>query len=431
MRNVIFILLLFLIGGNSYAAPVSLRVPSNVGRTASGGWAASNSSVFSNGSFGANFITEVEGTSITFPQTMRTAANAASFITPLLIPGPAGLLTSAVLSWVGQYGLNYVNDKWMAQGSTAGGTSTPPVDTTQVAWTANDGKDPCGRSTGSGFTGCNFNDATQQNINSATWGYNGWGMVIDYYDAYDSVNRRLRVHIHSTIVNPGWHTYVDDYFIPSGSPAAPNNPATQSDWDRVNNSTTPIPDAALNDLAKGGVAIPLSPSVDMTPKTVPLGVPVQDAITKNYYQDRAQVTPTDANDPTKADLQVVKQQTDAAGNPVTDPNTGNAAAPAKADDPCAEHPNRVGCLEKDSVATPDITQQAKTVTITPDSGWGADTAACPADVNLNLKAPGASGVALSWAPTCQFVDKLRPVILGLAWVTAVMLAIGIARKGGA
>jgi hypothetical protein len=214
-----------------------------------------------------------------------------------------------------------------------------------------------------------------------------------------------------------------------GGPAAEElRPATETDWNAVSAGTTP--DWVYSWLANKGIGLPLNPAVDPATQTVPLSDPYVDPVTGKRYKDVAYVTPSPSSPTKTADLQVAKQEVDADGNPIADPNNpGQAKPPEETDDPCLAHPERIGCMEKGEIpAEPDLEGSEKTITITPDSGWGADTAACPADLTATLRQGGVP-VAFSFRPVCDAADMFRPVVIGMAWVAAVLIALGVGRKG--
>lgn len=215
--------------------------------------------------------------------------------------------------------------------------------------------------------------------------------------------------------------------IPVGYvPATPSAPATDADWAKV---PTSMPDTVLTSVMQEGRGwLPATPEVSTQAQTVPMSSVYKDPTTGVSYRDYAYVTPN-PTDPQTATLQVVKAEVNpATGNPVTDPN-GNTPGSVKPEDPCAANPNRVGCMDKGDIpASPDLQASEKTITITPDSGWGSDSAACPADLTSTLRTGGLA-VAFSFKPACDAADMFRPIVIAMAWVAAVLIALGVGRKG--
>lgn len=224
------------------------------------------------------------------------------------------------------------------------------------------------------------------------------------------------------------HTLTSGTCYPPGYvPAAPSRPASDADWAKV---PTSLPDNVLTSVMQEGRGwLPATPQVSTQVQTVPLSATYKDPTTGVSYRDYAYVTPNPA-DPQTATLQVVKAQVDpATGNPVTDSN-GNTPGSVKPEDPCAANPNRVGCMDRGDIpASPDLQATEKTISITPDSGWGADTMACPADIVVGMRSQGAQPAVFSFRPVCDGADMFRPIVIGLAWLAAVLIALGVGRRG--
>jgi hypothetical protein len=201
-------------------------------------------------------------------------------------------------------------------------------------------------------------------------------------------------------------------------------PASDSDWAPV--SAAPLPDAAANELGRKDVRLPLNISPDSpNPTKVILSDPYTDPVTGKRFRDVGWVTPS-VTVPGTSDFQTAREELDSAGNPATDPATGSAKPPEEQKDECLQHPDRVGCKDVGDIpAEADIKTLDKTISITPDTGWGADTAACPADLTTTfMKQP----IAFSFKPVCDAADSFRPVVIALAWITAVLTALGISRR---
>ncbi|MNY71337.1 Neisseria meningitidis TspB protein [compost metagenome] len=67
----------------------------------------------------------------------------------------------------------------------------------------------------------------------------------------------------------------------------------------------------------------------------------------------------------------------------------------------------------------------KTLAITPDGGWGASSASCPADKTASLSF---GPIAFSYEPLCLFASGIRPMVIALAWFSAALTFFGFARK---
>ncbi len=174
--------------------------------------------------------------------------------------------------------------------------------------------------------------------------------------------------------------------------------------------------------------IPLSPEPSTLPVKVELSQRYTDPVTGKQYVDMGYVTVT-GPDVTKGDLQVVRQEVDSTGKPVTDPTTGQDKPPEATKNDCAGS-TKLGCMEAGDIPEgPNLNEKEINVSITPDTGWGADNAGCPADVVVSMRTPGAQPAVFSYQPVCKAADMFRPIVLGLAWVAAVLIALGVNRRG--
>lgn len=406
MRWLLCLLWLFCSGG-AMAAALPLTLPSNV-TTSGAGYVNKIAGVgvnFQGAAFNSGLTTQVAGKAVTVPAAWRLASNGPAIGVAALRATP-GFATAAVLSYLVTYGLEKCLDGTWCHSSN--GKPQEGAAGTVCYWSGG---------------GCSSGWPTLQNVS---------------YAQYVQAAQPGAYAIETPICQDGAPcTLVTIYYRrPNGErydmPLKMTNvnkevrPATDADWAPVSGLAN-LPDSVLNALI-GNVSLPVNPEVDPTRQVVPLSDPYIDPVTGKRYRDVAYITPK-ATDPKSADLQVGKQEVDENGNPVIDPNTGQAKAPEKTDDPCLAHPERLGCMEKGEVpAAPDLEQNNKTITITPDSGWGADTAACPADLTSTLRQGGVA-VAFSFKPVCDGADMFRPVVIGMAWVAAVLIALGVGRKG--
>lgn len=207
--------------------------------------------------------------------------------------------------------------------------------------------------------------------------------------------------------------------------------ATDADWNK--GLTYPVSIGVAADMAAAKAPIPVNitlnpdPSTGRPPpKTVNLGDPYQDPVTGKWYRDIAIVTPN--SDGKTATLTTAKQETDANGNPVTDPNTGGGKAPEPQTDPCSGHETRMGCMEQGDIPQqPDIQEKKVNVAITPDGGWGPDNGSCPVDIPLSI---AGHPFGMSWGSICTFSTMVRPIIIGMGWLAAALILIGAGKQGG-
>lgn len=190
-----------------------------------------------------------------------------------------------------------------------------------------------------------------------------------------------------------------------------------------------LPDAVASEATNKGAKLPLSkPEIETAPKVIPIGDPVTDPKTGVRTRDTIKVTPQPST-PETVEVTPYKQPVKADGTPETDPTTGEEETPAEETDHCKLNPDTIGCSKWGEPEDADLDTDTKNATINPDSGWGATTAACPADLTHTLKT--GQTVGFKWKPLCDGATMFRPVVIGMAWLTATLIFMGIARKGQA
>jgi hypothetical protein len=94
---------------------------------------------------------------------------------------------------------------------------------------------------------------------------------------------------------------------------------------------------------------------------------------------------------------------------------------------CRPGDKSAGCSELGGIpeATP-VSNSNKAMTISKDTGWGASNGSCPAPQVLNLALVGT--IEVPWDLFCQFAEGIRPIVLGIAYLTAAFTFFGIGRK---
>jgi hypothetical protein len=214
------------------------------------------------------------------------------------------------------------------------------------------------------------------------------------------------------------------YFLSGGNCLANPMPATDAHWDQL--AAQPLTDAAANALTQQGVALPLENPV-FNPNSVlePLTDAYWDPVTETWKKQSAQVTP--AADGQTANVQVVEETVDANGDPVEDPdNPGEDLPPEKPEDFCIANPDALACWTEGDPPESDLDTDTQNVTLTADSGWGASGATCPADLTHTLS--GGQQIRLKWEPLCQAANTFRPIVIGMAWLSAIIIFMGISRR---
>ena len=188
----------------------------------------------------------------------------------------------------------------------------------------------------------------------------------------------------------------------------------------------PPTDAAYKEGLEKGVKLPVD-KVQSSPqhKDIPLGDPVVDPVTGKRFQDVARVTPN--SDGTTANVQVTKVEVDASGNVVTNPD-GSPQPPVEQKDPCVTNPDASGCKPLDEVEDVELQKKENPFSLNPISGFGPDSASCPAPQQLFVR--GGQSIAWDWGQICTFAQGMRPLVIGFAWLTAIMIVVAVGRRAG-
>ncbi len=354
----------------------------------------------------------VQNGGVVFNAAVPIAATAAAAAVVAVRANPAGLITSAVASYLLSKGIEYVGSVAM--------TNAPPGTlaqyySTQICPVA-PGYNLCTLVPQVG-TNCDGGDGNMwltQTYSASSPGA-GWSKMGTCGGGQQA---SIWLKAKSSMVPCGaGYTLVNGVCV-SGSKV----PAVESDWDAAR--TGYWPDDAILDLVRLGVPLPTDKPV-FTPesKDVPVSDPYVDPTNGKRYRDVARVTPSPSS-PDSADVQMVKQEVDESGNPAV--VGGQPVAPEKESDWCKLHPEASGCQPLDDVpdvAIPDITN---TFSVNPVAGFGADNAACPAVEHLFTR--GGQSVDWSWGQVCTFANGIRPLVIAFAWIAAIAMVVAVGRR---
>lgn len=334
----------------------------------------------------------VENGAVVFNAVIPIAATAASVAVTAVRANPTGLITTAVASYLLSKGIEYAEGQFVKQ--TEGqqiGTCYTPDGNSQ----SNSSRSACVATVKPMIGGgtCTFH-SWYNNERGMNWACPGFG-----------------------ILSGG--TFMIETTVPGQKV-----PLNESDWDAARVGYWPDP--AILDLVRKGVPLPTDkPVFSPTQKDVPLSDPYVDPVTGKRFQDKARITPSPSN-PDQADVQIVKQEVDANGQPVTNPSTGGEQAPEKQEDPCKLNPDASACKPLDDVPDNDMLHNEITLSISPVSGFGPDNGTCPASKTLFTK--GGQPIVWSWQMYCDFASGIRPLIIGFAYLSALLIVVGVARR---
>lgn len=372
-----------------------------------GGWStASNyTGTFNAAATAVTGAVSVSGATATLAGSASLAATAGNVAASALKLNPAGLLTSAVASWALSAGLQYLNGQWQKNNAPSGYVAG-------YMWCYN-GAPNCGPTPDAALQ---FFKNIQPNYPNCSVSSSGTTYVNYSCSSptlgtlYPTVNRAAETCPAGTYRNG---TQCVGLVVP----------ATDPDFAAL--AAKPLTDAAATDLAKAGAKLPLNKPT-FAPMDLPVGSPYVDPVTGKRYQDMVRLTP--GSDGTTVEAQMYKQEVNADGTTATDSTTGQPASPEKGETQtdCDKKPESIGCSDWGEPDDTDIQKNNKTFSLTPDGGWGAATASCPADRTYSLKSGGVA--RFSYSGLCQGAELFRPLIIGMAWLSAILIAIGLHRK---
>lgn len=235
------------------------------------------------------------------------------------------------------------------------------------------------------------------------------------------------------------------------------NPANNPGWP----TDFPMPSTVPDELPPG-TPLPveqpvINPSPGTNPQPQPYFVPQGDPVPNPNYDPNAAPSPQNqpyiipgvrivpsptADEPWRVDVQPVHRPTPTKDpltpdelNPQPDPNADpNTQPDPGADDKpkpeeqqslCEKHPEILACQKLDKVQPTELAKEDININISPVAGWGSDSAACPAPRAVVV---AGKSVEISWQPVCDFASGLRPLVIALAWLSAVSMVIVVARR---
>lgn len=176
-----------------------------------------------------------------------------------------------------------------------------------------------------------------------------------------------------------------------------------------------------------GPASLTGPSSTSTTQTQAGPVTTVTNTTYNVTYNNQTVNVTETTTTTKTNPDNTTETTTETKTPA--PTTGEEPAPdVPPEQPpefCELHPESIVCQEMDTPEENKPNPTEKTFSITPSGGFGGD-GSCPADVGVDFL-----GQPITWSfqPACDFMTGVRPAVIAMAWVAAILIALGGYRKG--
>ena len=215
-------------------------------------------------------------------------------------------------------------------------------------------------------------------------------------------------------------------------------PAGQSDWDKVNGVTPPdqVMKEMCQALAKYNTSTPGCAMYNAKTEkaTVAMSDWAPNPTTGNDERQVATWTPRPTPDDPFAGEVSINTESKPTDSPV-DPETGEPVNPGDKSSTdktsqtpfCTLYPDSLACAKFGQAEDPAKLVDTKQVSITPDSGFGPSDGQCPQDLIYTLHLTGTQ-VRFSYQPVCTGIRTFRPVIIGMAWISGVLIFLGITRK---
>jgi len=393
--------------GYTPAVPGGASAFVRTGSSASNSWSWANAAARANGSF------NLGGRVITVPAYMRFASNAGRVVGYAIALNPALRVASGVAAFLGlaQIFWDETENKWM---------QSREVEYDAVTFSVGDSTQHS-----SATAACHYWADKQnmyQNIPGFTFSVITLSSVKYCYSEKLGGTWGVVSEKNSTVV--GYKDFGID----------PEQIALEME-------NHPVPQS-IPSILPPGVDIPLeplpiiNPSSDPIPVSQPLRIPLGEPVPVPNTDPQQWKTPVVdivsaplmPDQPWRVDVQpkdIIKYDP----SPISDPQVVNQepsgqTSQDKTPGLCEQFPDILAC-QKPNFDTPDIDQiqtRDASITITPDSGWGADNAACPPARHL----PGAN-VDFEFTTICNFMSGIRPVIIAVAWLMAAMILIGFKR----
>ena len=371
---------------------------------------------------------------------LRLAGNAGKFVGRAMFSSPAGLAAGA-LAWAASECVEYQGGKWKL---TCGGT--PPVVSDGYEYETYYGN---GLNFVSGYRGTReaacavgvgnaylSEQAGGQLTGSRVVGEVCWLSNQEWGD--NALNMPIRQRSRNGCP-AGWYVLADgtcqqtapggdELTIDQMSERLANKPLPNGiDWTGWGNpGSLPVQDVILNP----------SPGSNPTPQTlrVPQGNPQPRPNTdpQLYDQPVTRITPAPTpGNPLRVDITgETSTGTSSTGLAGPEPVTTETPPGTPREDPpdpdiCAKNPEILACAQLDSVDAPDLETEERGGPITPDSGWGAESASCPQPRVLTVQG---RSIPIPYDLFCTYMSGIRPLVIAMAWLSAGFILLG--RKGG-
>lgn len=183
----------------------------------------------------------------------------------------------------------------------------------------------------------------------------------------------------------------------------------------------------------------INPEPGPNPQTRPLFVPTGDPVpnpqydpnsppgpnNQPYVQPGVRVNPSPTpSEPWRVDLQPVNRPV-SSPEPMPEPDSKTPENPDKPNgeqlDFCAKNPDVLACQKLDEPNSEELPASEKPISISPDGGWGADNASCPAPKQITVQG---RAIPIPFDLFCTWASGMRPIIIAMAWLSAAFILLG-------
>lgn len=424
---------LSLVGVCAHAGYAQLKPPTGwvsgggVGGSFNGavGAASNSATLAANGNVLTNASLNVGGRAVTVPASMRFAANAGRFAANFIVANPYVRVGLTIASWLAIGKLVYDETDGLWKRITETQQDATEYDYVIDDVHANNSSSACNAWVASLVAIDGIPRESNANSTETRCCFSG-----AYWSNYCSAIQRVQMC-------PTGSVYVDGKCMVKGSTLTPLTPDQAAD----ELGKIPMPDGVPLE-----VPAPLPIELPQTqPVFVPTGNPVQNPNynpnaepspqNKPWLQPAVRVVPAPTpENPWQVDLQPVDRPVD-SGEPSPDPKVEPLPDPDSPPDPnqpkdeqkeetpdfCAQHPEALACAELDTPPDTDLPTSEKSISVTPDSGWGADNATCPQPRVLHVQG---QEILIPYDLFCMYMQGLRPIILAMAWLSAAFILVG-------
>lgn len=422
---------LLLGAGASHAGYAQLAQPAGFGGSP-GNWTfapSANDVRYGSTAFTPNALrVPVPGSAVTMPAAYRFAANAPRIAAGIIFLNPYVRVGVGIASWlsVGKFFWDEVEKQWVKpEYETCQGTTCTVYFYGTVATAV---------MYGSPSAACNAYMADRASAISSAGG-TGPFTVIDGLDCY------VKAYFNNkTTPDNASYTQISTKSVPGSSqkfvpvplpefeetlsplPMPPTVP-----WELPPNTPLPVEPPVVN------------PDAVPDPQPRPLFVPTGDPVpnpqydpnsppgpnNQPYVQPGVRLNPSPTpSEPWRVDLQPVNRPV-ASPEPMPEPDSETPVNPDKPSeeqlDFCAKNPDVLACQKLDEPAGQELPASEKQISISPDGGWGADNASCPAPKQITVQG---RSIPIPFDLFCTWASGMRPIIIAMAWLSAAFILLG-------